>query len=148
LDSSGGWDGTTNSFDAGCACDIPAHSYQYSFDPNPDWSAFYAPQAEICAYLNGIAEKYGVTRFIKLQHEVESCSWDDMAKKWLVILVLFYLVEGNNLVDGWPRVTTQIPLSPPAYLSYPENLAFIDSFRAKFTSSFVKENSVDTSAGG
>ncbi|KAH7399717.1 hypothetical protein BKA64DRAFT_670266 [Cadophora sp. MPI-SDFR-AT-0126] len=27
----------------GCACDIPPHSYQYSFEPNPTWSAFYAP---------------------------------------------------------------------------------------------------------
>ncbi|ESZ89873.1 putative monooxygenase [Sclerotinia borealis F-4128] len=45
----------------GCACDIPSHSYQYSFDPNPDWSSLYAPAAEICAYLQGIAKtKLGI----------------------------------------------------------------------------------------
>ncbi|KAI1865023.1 uncharacterized protein JN550_008569 [Neoarthrinium moseri] len=66
----------------GCACDIPAHSYQYSFAPNPNWSSFYAPQAEICAYLTGIANRYGVMRFVKLRHEVESCSWNEEAKKW------------------------------------------------------------------
>ena len=66
----------------GCACDIPAHSYQYSFDPNPDWSAFYAPQPEIRAYLERMAVKYGVMRFVKLSHEVESCRWDQDAKKW------------------------------------------------------------------
>lgn len=66
----------------GCACDIPAHSYQYSFDPNPHWSAFYASQPEIRAYLERMAEKYGVMRFIKLSHEVESCRWDQDAKKW------------------------------------------------------------------
>ena len=68
----------------GCACDIPSHSYQYSFDPNPDWSNLYAPQREICAYLQRMATKYGVTRFVKLSHEVESCLWDEEAKKWYV----------------------------------------------------------------
>ncbi|KAI9048091.1 hypothetical protein LZ554_007887 [Drepanopeziza brunnea f. sp. 'monogermtubi'] len=66
----------------GCACDIPSHSYQYSFDPNPNWSAFYAPAKEIWTYLSGVAEKFGVTRFVKLSHRVESCRWDDGAKKW------------------------------------------------------------------
>ena len=41
----------------GCACDVPAHSYQYSFEPNPNWSAFYAPAPEIRAYLEGVREK-------------------------------------------------------------------------------------------
>ncbi|KAI0144715.1 flavin-binding monooxygenase [Pestalotiopsis sp. NC0098] len=66
----------------GCACDVPSHSYQYSFEPNPDWSNFYAPQAEICAYLDRVADKYGVKRFVKLQHEVVSCEWDVLSQKW------------------------------------------------------------------
>lgn len=74
--------GSELSSPAGCACDIPSHSYQYSFHPNPDWSSFYAPQREICAYLQATAEKYGVMRFVKLSHNVESCQWDESAKKW------------------------------------------------------------------
>ncbi|KAH7397926.1 flavin-binding monooxygenase [Cadophora sp. MPI-SDFR-AT-0126] len=70
----------------GCACDIPSHSYQYSFDPNPNWSAFYAPAKEIWTYLNGIAEKYGVMRYVKLSHRVSSCIWDDKAKKWNIVV--------------------------------------------------------------
>src|SRR5579871_6416819 len=35
----------------GVACDIPAHLYCYSFEPNPNWSRFFAPQEEILAYL-------------------------------------------------------------------------------------------------
>ncbi|KUJ11162.1 flavin-binding monooxygenase [Mollisia scopiformis] len=66
----------------GCACDIPSHSYQYSFDPNPNWSAFYAPAKEICAYLHGIADKYGVMRHVKLSHKITSCKWNDYTKKW------------------------------------------------------------------
>lgn len=31
----------------GCACDIPAHSYQLASEPKSDWSSFYAPANEI-----------------------------------------------------------------------------------------------------
>ncbi|TRX93324.1 hypothetical protein FHL15_005903 [Xylaria flabelliformis] len=66
----------------GVACDIPSHSYQYTFNPNPHWSSFYAPGSEICAYLKATAEKFGVMRFVKLSHEVTSCTWDNEVKRW------------------------------------------------------------------
>ncbi|NIQ93360.1 MAG: NAD(P)/FAD-dependent oxidoreductase, partial [Desulfuromonadales bacterium] len=31
----------------GCACDVPAHLYSFSFEQNPDWSRLYAPRDEI-----------------------------------------------------------------------------------------------------
>ena len=31
----------------GVACDVPAHGYTYSFEPNPDWSQTFAPGPEI-----------------------------------------------------------------------------------------------------
>lgn len=68
----------------GCACDIPSHSYQYTFEPNPDWSSLYAPAAEIQAYLERVANKYSATRFIKLQHEITGCRWDEKTAKWHV----------------------------------------------------------------
>lgn len=68
----------------GCACDIPSHSYQYSFDPNPNWSSFYAPSKEICAYLTGIAGKYGVMKYVKLSHKLTRGEWDEKAKKWKI----------------------------------------------------------------
>ncbi|RDL38519.1 Flavin-binding monooxygenase [Venustampulla echinocandica] len=66
----------------GCACDVPSHSYQYTFDPNPDWSSFYAPAPEICAYLQKMADKYGVMRYVKLSHKITNCKWDEATKKW------------------------------------------------------------------
>ena len=39
----------------GAACDVPSHLYEFSFAPNPHWSRRFAPQAEIQAYLEGIA---------------------------------------------------------------------------------------------
>lgn len=97
----------------GCACDIPgkhhhqhyfvvlctligirsghtnvfhhlAHAYQYTFEPNPKWSGFYATSQEIRDYIHFVADKYGVPRFVKLQHEVTNCMWDDSKKKWSV----------------------------------------------------------------
>ncbi|THX01770.1 FAD/NAD(P)-binding domain-containing protein [Aureobasidium pullulans] len=68
----------------GCACDIPSHSYQYSFNPNPNWSSMYSPAPEIQAYLASTVKKYSVDRFIKLQHEIKSCNWDANTSKWKV----------------------------------------------------------------
>ena len=31
----------------GAACDVESHLYSYSFEPNPDWSRQFGPQAEI-----------------------------------------------------------------------------------------------------
>jgi cyclohexanone monooxygenase len=44
----------------GCACDIAAPLYSFSFELNPDWSGLYPPQPEILAYLERCAEKYGL----------------------------------------------------------------------------------------
>lgn len=61
-----------------------AHSYQYSFSPNPSWSSLYAPSHEIQSYLSTTAKKFGADRFIKLSHEVTSCTWNDKDTKWHV----------------------------------------------------------------
>ncbi|KPI42856.1 putative sterigmatocystin biosynthesis monooxygenase stcW [Cyphellophora attinorum] len=68
----------------GCACDIPAHSYVYSFEPNPGWSNFYAPSQEIQQYLQKVADKYSAGRFIKLGHKVVGCAWDATRSKWKI----------------------------------------------------------------
>jgi len=68
----------------GVACDIPAHSYMYSFEPNRDWTEFYASGPEIQRYLQGIADKYSVGRFVKLNHKVKRCDWDGAKGVWKV----------------------------------------------------------------
>ncbi|KAF7926569.1 hypothetical protein BELL_1310g00030 [Botrytis elliptica] len=68
----------------GCACDIPSHSYQYTFAPNPNWSSFYAPAPEIRQYLEDIVKRFSVDRFIKCSHEVIGAQWDDKKAKWKV----------------------------------------------------------------
>lgn len=68
----------------GCACDIPAHTYQATFEPNHDWSQFYATSQEIHAYWRKVVAKYHCMRHIKLNHQVVKAVWDDRQSKWQV----------------------------------------------------------------
>ena len=43
----------------GVGCDIPAPIYTYSFDPNPNWSQYYASGSAIQQYFEDFAERHG-----------------------------------------------------------------------------------------
>jgi cation diffusion facilitator CzcD-associated flavoprotein CzcO len=68
----------------GVACDVPAHLYSYSFEPNPRWTRFFAPQREILAYLRHCADKYGILPHIKFDSAVEHATFDDASGTWTV----------------------------------------------------------------
>ena len=68
----------------GCACDVPSALYSYSFAPNPKWSRVFAEQAEIKAYLQDTAQRFGVMQYIQLNREMLDSRWDDDAKHWVV----------------------------------------------------------------
>ena len=59
----------------GIACDVPAHLYTYTFEPNPQWSHVFAPGAEIQAYFEAVAHKYQITDAIKFNTEIISCNF-------------------------------------------------------------------------
>jgi len=59
-----------------------AHSYQYTFAPNPNWTKFYAGSSEIRAYLEDVVRKYSADRFIKLSHQVKDVEWRKDMSKW------------------------------------------------------------------
>lgn len=46
----------------------------------------YSPASEIQAYLAATVKKYSVDRYIKLSHEIKSCTWDAAASKWKVVV--------------------------------------------------------------
>lgn len=69
---------------------LPAHSYQYTFEPNPLWSRVYARAPEIHKYLKDVATKYSATRFIKLSHQVVDVEWHQDISKWSVAGVQTY----------------------------------------------------------
>ena len=66
----------------GCACDIPAHLYSFSFEIKRDWSRPYAPQPEILAYLEHCAAKYGLLPHCRFGDAVQRARWDETAAEW------------------------------------------------------------------
>ncbi len=61
----------------GIGCDVPSHLYCYSFAPKPDWSHRFSPGAEIQAYFEEVARRYGVDKFIKYGQEITRCRFED-----------------------------------------------------------------------
>ncbi|PWY90427.1 flavin-binding monooxygenase [Aspergillus sclerotioniger CBS 115572] len=68
----------------GCACDIPAHTYQATFEPNKEWSAFYATAPEIHRYWGRVVDKYGCNRYIKFKQQVVEAVWKEKDSKWIL----------------------------------------------------------------
>ena len=56
----------------GLACDVWAHSYTFSYAPNPDWSANFVEQPEIQAYLQGCATRFGLDSHLRLNTHISS----------------------------------------------------------------------------
>jgi cation diffusion facilitator CzcD-associated flavoprotein CzcO len=68
----------------GAACDVPSHLYEFSFASNPNWSRRYAPQAEIRAYVEDVAARYGVLDRIRLGVEVRCAGWSEERCAWVL----------------------------------------------------------------
>jgi cation diffusion facilitator CzcD-associated flavoprotein CzcO len=61
----------------GLACDVWAHSYTFSYAPNPDWSANFVEQPEIQAYLANCATQFGLDPHIRLNTRVTSARFQE-----------------------------------------------------------------------
>jgi cyclohexanone monooxygenase len=72
----------------GARCDVESMQYSYSFSDELqqewDWSERYAPQAEILAYANHVADRFELRRDIQLNTRVESAVFDEAARRWSV----------------------------------------------------------------
>jgi cation diffusion facilitator CzcD-associated flavoprotein CzcO len=80
----------------GIACDVPSHFYSYSFALNPEWSHRFAPGAEIQAYFEDVAERYGVTSRIQFGKEVTRCAFED--GRWKVEMADGSTDEGDFVI--------------------------------------------------
>lgn len=68
----------------GCACDIPAPLYSFSFFQNPEWHELFASQAEILDYLRAATRSLGLDEHIRLQCTVSSAEWDEATDRWQI----------------------------------------------------------------
>ncbi|KAK4556593.1 hypothetical protein LTR86_006164 [Recurvomyces mirabilis] len=95
----------------GCACDIPAHTYTFPFDPNPDWSGYYAYAPEIQEYFLRFYKKHDLEPFVVLSTEVLSAEWHDLEGQWHVQLrrkdgttfkdTCNILINGSGVLTKW-----------------------------------------------
>ncbi len=60
----------------GLTCDVPSHSYTYSFAPNPDWSRYLPPGPEVLQYFEQVVENYNLNAIIKYNQEISTCTFD------------------------------------------------------------------------
>lgn len=82
----------------GCACDVPSHLYSFSFAPHPGWTRSYAPQAEIRAYLERVADDFDVRRHVLFEQTVVAAAWDESSARWRVHLQSGALLTADALV--------------------------------------------------
>jgi len=97
----------------GAACDVASHLYSFSFEPNPDWSRHFSPQAEIRAYLQHCIDKYQLAPHVACRREVTQARFDAVANGWRVRTRdgTEYLSRALVLANG--------PLSNPALPDIP-----------------------------
>jgi cation diffusion facilitator CzcD-associated flavoprotein CzcO/acetyl esterase/lipase len=84
----------------GAACDVPSLLYSFSFEPNPDWTRQYSPQAEILDYLERCAAEYGLERHLRLGTEVERADFDEDAGVWRIRTTEGEEIEAEVLVSA------------------------------------------------
>ncbi|MFY2764445.1 flavin-containing monooxygenase [Arenimonas sp. MALMAid1274] len=68
----------------GAACDVPSDLYCFSFAPRPDNSRRYPGQAELQAYLEHCADRFGVRDHLRLGCTVREARFDPVAFHWRV----------------------------------------------------------------
>src|SRR4029077_1690539 len=66
----------------GVAVDIPSFSYQFSFERRADWSRVYAPGAELRAYAEHCATKYGLRDRARFGMRIDAATFDEDERLW------------------------------------------------------------------
>jgi cation diffusion facilitator CzcD-associated flavoprotein CzcO len=101
----------------GVQCDVPAHIYAFPFDPNPNWSRFYASGAEILEYFKKTVRKWNLDRDLKLNTKVVGAKWHKQEGMWCVELEntkslerrtewCHVLISGQGVLvhENWPKI--------------------------------------------
>lgn len=105
----------------GCACDVPANLYSYSFAQNPAWSRKYARQEEILDYLKDTSQKFEMEPFIAYKSEVKELRFDEQEACWHILTTQGVSYRAKAVVSATG------PLSKPNFIE----LAGLQDFKGK-----------------
>ncbi|OBJ56155.1 NAD(P)/FAD-dependent oxidoreductase [Mycobacterium sp. 1423905.2] len=70
----------------GARVDVANHFYCYSFEPNHDWTHFFAEQWELRDYFTRVLDKHGLREHVRWNTEVVAAEWNDDDGVWMVSL--------------------------------------------------------------
>ena len=107
----------------GARCDVESMQYSFSFseelDQQWDWSEKYAPQPEILAYANHVADRFDLRRHIRFDTRVTAATFDETANCWRIE------------TDGGDKVSAKFCIMAVGCLSAPNRPPFkgIEDFR-------------------
>jgi cation diffusion facilitator CzcD-associated flavoprotein CzcO len=94
----------------GIAVDIPAFSYQFSFEQSPNWSRTYAPGRELKAYAEHCVDKYGMRRKIRFKTKVLGADFDETQNLWHICTDPGGVVTARFLVNAsGALITPKLP---------------------------------------
>lgn len=94
----------------GIQCDVPAHIYAFPFDPNPDWSHFYASGKEIHEYLVRTTKKWNLDRDIEFGTRLQEACWEAENGRYRLEVMrggqiqteyADVLVSGQGILNNW-----------------------------------------------
>ncbi|KAK6380930.1 hypothetical protein LTS17_005131 [Exophiala oligosperma] len=125
----------------GVACDIPSAVYQYTFEPNTQWSKYFSPGAEIQDYVKGVARKYGVSENVHYNSKVTGATWDQDVGVWNVELE----TSSADGVKSRQSLETEVVISATGLLNkwkWP-SIAGLDKFQGKLLHSADWDSSWD-----
>jgi 4-hydroxyacetophenone monooxygenase len=106
----------------GCGVDTPNHFYSYAFEPNHDWSHFFAKRDELWNYFEGVADKYDLRKHIRLGTEVREARFDEKDSVWRIMA---QSAEGTE-----QHLTARVLVSAVGVLNRPKlpDIEGLDSF--------------------
>jgi 4-hydroxyacetophenone monooxygenase len=106
----------------GCGVDTPNHFYSYAFEPNHDWSHFFAMRDELWNYFERVTDKYELRKHIHLGVEVTAASYDEASATWHITA---------QASDGWRQeLSARFLVSAVGVLNRPKlpDIAGLGSF--------------------
>ena len=105
----------------GAACDVPSFAYCFSFAQKTDWSRKWSPQAEILAYIDECARRFGVLPHVRFGTEIASARFDAATAAWTL------------RTTAGEEITADVLVSAVGQLNRPSipDLPGLDAFRGE-----------------
>jgi 4-hydroxyacetophenone monooxygenase len=120
----------------GCGVDIASHYFSYSFATKADWSHYYAPQSEVLAYLNEIADEYTLRDQIQFGTSIHAAHFNEEQSRWDLEI---------DTPQGRVCKSVAVLVTAVGHLSLPKIPPFpgLDQFQGKYCHSAQWDHSIE-----